>query len=178
MSNLRTEFKRLFLLEGLPANLKASDEHLQIFDNYIENTRLRLRSFRNPKTKDWTFILQQIQSNQDFSEFKIAEISLNEEEHHAFEIFEGREIKKNERIQSNELRFNRYFYKNLEIDVYLGKEIWGLVIANARFENAKTMQMFQKPNFAVIEVTGDSFFYGENLIGKTFADVRERIKNK
>ncbi len=176
MNNFRTEFRRLFLLEGLPEGVKPADEHLQIFDNYIENTRLRLRSIRQPHTKQWQFILQQLQPNQDFSEFNIAEIYLNEDEHKAFELFEGREIKKNERVESNELRFNRYFYENLEIDVYLGKEIWGLIIATARFTTTKAMQNFEKPSFALLEVKNDAFFIGENLIGKTFSDVQNQVE--
>jgi hypothetical protein len=56
----RTELRRLFLFQNLPAPLTAASSHLQIFDNYIENTRLRIRSVRSPETKEWTFVLQQI----------------------------------------------------------------------------------------------------------------------
>jgi CYTH domain-containing protein len=168
----RTEFRRLFLLEGLPEGVKPADEHLQIFDNYIENTRLCLRSIRKPHTKEWTYILRQLQPNEDFSKFEIAEIHLNEAEHAVFEIFEGRKVAENERAETNEIRLNRYFFNNLEIDVFLGKEIWGLCLATARFETLEASQMFEKPAFAVLEVTNNEVFIGKNLIGKTFADVR------
>ena len=89
------EFQRVFMLQNLPEPLERSSSHLQIFDNYIENTRLRIRSVRSPETKEWTFILQQRFSvNERLSHWKIAEIYLNEAEHQVFEIFEGREIKK------------------------------------------------------------------------------------
>lgn len=171
----RTEFRRLFLLEGLPEGVKPADEHLQIFDNYIENTRLCLRSVRKPHTKEWTYILRQLQYNQDFSKIEIAEIYLNEAEHSVFEIFEGRKISENERAETNEIRLNRYVFNNLEIDVFLGKEIWGLCLATARFKTLKAMQMFEKPAFAVLEVTNNEFFIGKNLIGKTFADVQKKF---
>ena len=57
----RTETRRIFLLHNLPEPLTRASRHLQIFDNYIENTRLRLRSVRIPETKTWTWILQQIE---------------------------------------------------------------------------------------------------------------------
>jgi CYTH domain-containing protein len=176
----RTEFRRLFLLEGLPEGVKPADEHLQLFDNYIENTRLRLRSIRKPHTKEWIYVLQQLQPNKDFSSFEISEIILNDEEHAVFEIFEGRKVAENERIETNEIRLNRYFFENLEIDVFLGKEIWGLCLATARFETFEAMQMFEKPEFAALEVTKNDFFIGKSLIGKTFGDVRaefDRIIN-
>ena len=37
-----TQFRRLFLIERLPEPLEPKSAHLQIFDNYIEGTRLRL----------------------------------------------------------------------------------------------------------------------------------------
>ncbi len=168
----RTEFRRLFLLQGLPDGVKPADEHLQIFDNYVENTRLCLRSIRKPHTKEWTYIFRQLQPNNDFSRFEISEIYLNEAEHAALEIFEGRKISQNERVETNEIRMNRYFFENLEIDVFLGKEIWGLCLATVRFETLEAMQIFEKPKFAALEVTGNEFFIGKNLIGKTFADVQ------
>lgn len=172
----RNELQRVFLIEGLPEPLKPADAHLQIFDNYIENTRLRLRSIRSPETKKWTFIMQQrIAVSEDLTDLKIAEIYLNEAEHAAFEIFEGREIRKNERVESNEIRKNRYFYepenKIIEIDVFLG-DLWGLNLARAIFETEHDLKNFAVPLFAVAEVTNNPFFTGENLVGKKFADVQ------
>jgi hypothetical protein len=39
----QTELHRIFLIEGLPDPLTPASAHLQLFDNYIENTRLRIR---------------------------------------------------------------------------------------------------------------------------------------
>ena len=54
----RTELHRTFLIEGLPEPLERKSSHLQLFDNYIHETRLRLRSVRVPETKEWTLLLQ------------------------------------------------------------------------------------------------------------------------
>lgn len=173
----QTELRRIFLIEDLPAPLVRASRHLQIFDNYLENTRLRLRSVRVPETKAWTYILEQRfpADEKDLTVWNVARIFLNEAEHAAFEIFEGRQISRNERIETNEIRKNRYVYnsgeKEIELDVYLGA-LWGLNTAQVVFENAEELRRFELPPFALLEVTNSRFFVGENLIGKTFADVR------
>ena len=177
----RTETRRIFLLENLPEPLTRASRHQQIFDNYIENTRLRLRSVRVPETKVWTWILQQVAPLENSSRREIAEIHLNETEHAAFEVFEGREIHKNERVPTNEIRKNRYFYdfggREIEIDLFLG-ELWGLITAQICFADSKTMQSFEPPPFAIAEVTTNEFFVGGNLIGKSFANVQKEFESQ
>ena len=186
-SSYQTIFERTFLLEKLPEPLTRASEHWQFFDNYIDNTRICLRTIRVPKTDEYTYILEQKfpLNESDLSVCKVSRIYLSETEHQAFELFEGREIKRNERIETNEIRFNRYFIdyqdKQIEIDVHLGKEIWGLVLGRVSFETAEEMQSFQIPAFAAIEVTQNKFFFGGNLIGKSFADVQQefaKMQNK
>ena len=53
------ELHRIFLIDALPEPLTRASSHLQIYDNYIEGTRLRTRSIRDPYSKAWTYILQQ-----------------------------------------------------------------------------------------------------------------------
>src|SRR5437868_6717138 len=93
----QTELHRLFLIERLPEPLTRASSHIQLFDNYIENTRLRIRSIRDPYSKTWTRILQQRFSSVDgdYATSKLAEIYLNDDEYLIFEPLEGREIRKN-----------------------------------------------------------------------------------
>lgn len=179
----RTEFRRVFLLADLPAPLTRASEHLQIFDNYIENTRLRLRSIRAPKTKQWNWVLEQRNQirAEDLSGWQISEIHLNEAEHQAFEQFEGREVRKNERVETNELRFNRYNFeiqhgKSLEIDFFLNP-LWGLILAKVLFQIEEEMRAFAPPDFIIAEITQNEFFLGKNLIGKTFANVKKAMES-
>jgi len=165
----RTEMHRAFLIEGLPEPLTRASAHLQIFDNYIQDTRLRVRSVRDPETAGWTRILQQRfpVNEDDLSELKFAEIYLNAAEHAHFEIFEGTEIRK-----------NRYFHefdgRTFAFDVYMGK-LWGLNIARIEFETADELDRFEPPPFAVVEITNDPFFLGEILVTKSFEDVRLEV---
>lgn len=173
----KTELRRVFLIKDLPEPLTRASSHLQIFDNYIENTRLRLRSIRSPETKQWQYVLEQRfpVDEDDLSIWRVSEIVLSEAEHTAFEIFEGREISRNERADTNEIRKNRYFYNfggsQLALDIFLGA-LWGLNTAQIVFETIEEMRAFQTPPLALTEITNNSFYTGANLPGKTFADVQ------
>src|SRR5918992_2393214 len=48
------ERERRYLLRDLPEGLTRADPHLQITDNYITGTRLRIRKVRDPRTNKWT----------------------------------------------------------------------------------------------------------------------------
>jgi len=164
-----TELHRLFLIERLPEPLTRASAHLQLFDNYIENTRIRLRNIRDPYSKTWTRILQQrfAAVEGEYAVTKLAELHLNNAEYAIFERFEGREIRK-----------NRYFHEfdgvSFAFDVYLGP-LWGLNTARVDFEDREPLESFIPPPFAVFEVTNDPFFNGENLVTKTFADIQNEV---
>ena len=160
----RNELHRLFLLHNLPEPLTRASSHLQLFDNYIENTRMRIRCVREPATKKLTYILQQRFPTENLGHWKIAEISLNEDEREKFEQFEGREIRKNR-------YFHEFDFHQFEIDVYLG-DLWGLNTAKVLFETEDDLQNFKMPNFIALEVTDNPFFNGESLVTKKFTDVQ------
>lgn len=164
------EWSRLFLIESLPDPLTPASAHLQIFDNYIENTRLRLRSVRDPSSKTWSRSLQQRFATDEKGLIKTAEIHLNDDEYAAFEGFEGREIRK-----------NRYFHefdgRMFAFDVYLGN-LWGLNTAKVDFGDAEQAGSFIPPRFAVFEVTDDPFFTGRELLSISFADVQARLSSR
>lgn len=162
----RTKLRRAFLIKGLPEPLSPASSHLQIFDNYIENTRMRLHYVRVPAENTWTYRLQQMfpVNREDLSVWKFSEIYLNEAEHSAFVPFEGREIRK-----------NRYFFeiddRVAELDIYLGK-LWGLEMMTVEFDSKDQMQEFALPEFVYFEVSNSGFFNGECLVDKTFAEVQ------
>ena len=169
MDTQKTFFSRRFLVKGLPDPLTPADEHVQIFDNYILNTRLRLRSVRVPATNQWTRTLEQIlpANPTDLSVWKISKIQLDEAEYNIFRGFEGTEIRK-----------NRYFHEfdeqTINLDIFLG-DLWGLNIGSVEFESEKESKDFKLPDFSLGEITGRGFFTGINLVTKTFADVREEF---
>jgi len=164
----RAELSRAWLIEGLPDPLTRASEHIQIFDNYIHETRLRLRLLRVPETKEWTYILQQREpSGGERAEWKISEICLNEAEYEHFKVFEGHEIRK-----------NRYFHefggRMFAFDVYLGA-LWGLNRARVEFSEQLEMEAFSVPAFAVAEITNEPFFDDANLVNCSFEDVQREV---
>ncbi len=162
------ELHRLFLIETLPEPLSPTSSHLQILDRYIERTRLRLRHVRNPSSNESTRILQQRFVTVKGSETRLDEIHLNDQEYSLFEKLGGPEIRK-----------NRYFHEfdlvTTAFDVYLGP-LRGLTLARAEFESRAEMDSYATPAFSVIEVTNESFFSGEKLVYKSFADVTAEIE--
>lgn len=168
-NNYRVIYRRRFLIESLPEMFSPRDSHWQIFDNYIEKTRIRLRKIRVPETKSWTRVLEQrfpVDKN-NFTKIKISKLFLNEAEYKTFEYFKGREIRK-----------NRYFVEHnanqIAIDIFLGN-LWGLNIGLVEFENENDLSNFEFPDFSIGEITQNKFFQGENLVDKTFEDVQEEF---
>lgn len=165
----RTEFRRRYLIEALPAPLTPASQHLQIFDNYLTGTRMRIRSVRDPQTRKWNWTLQQrlIAGHDGPLALKIGEIHLNEAEH---SLLEG--------LASEEVRKNRYFHevdgRLFAFDIYLGR-LWGVNIASAEFENERDFAEATPPSFAAFDVSAEPLFLGESLAGADFEEVRRAL---
>ena len=167
----RIERERRYVLQDLPPGLTRVDPHVQITDNYITGTRLRIRKVRDPATNKWTVKFTQkfpIQPN-DLSRTLITNTYLNAIEAETLSVF-----------NSNEIRKNRYYFdydgKRFSIDMFLG-DLFGLVLAEVSFESDEELTNFRKPPFALAEVTNQIAFSGGRLAELTFTDVRAEITN-
>jgi len=166
----RIERERRFLLRELPPNLKVNDRHAQITDNYLTNTRLRLRKVRWPQTNEWTLKLTQkhTPAPPDFSRTLITSIYLNEIEYETLSVFEA-----------NEIRKNRYPYEHdgrkYSVDVFLGA-LHGLILAETDFDTDEEMDAFPPPPFASLDVTHDELFTGGRLVYLTIDELRAEFK--
>jgi CYTH domain-containing protein len=165
----RVERERRYLLQDLPEGLTRADPHLQITDNYITGTRLRIRKIRDPRTNKWTvkFTQKFAPNPADFSRTIITNIYLNALEADTFAMFDA-----------NEIRKNRYSFefegRKFSVDMFLG-DLFGLVLAEVSFETDEELDSFPKPAFAVAEVTNNELFTGGKLCELTFSDIREEI---
>ena len=168
----RIERERRFLLRELPEGLTRASEHVQIWDNYITNTRLRLRKIRVPQTKEYILKLTQkyAPAPPDFSRTVITNTYLTPYEYEVLSVFEG-----------NEIRKNRYPFEHegraYGIDVFLGA-LWGLILAETSFETDEEMEGFGVPPFAVRDVTNDEMFTGAKLVGRSADEIREELKRR
>src|SRR5215813_9149607 len=165
----RVERERRFLLKDLPEGLTRADPHLQITDNYINGTRLRLRKVREPRTNKWTvkFTQKFAPDKDDLSRTVITNTYLNALEAETLSVF-----------NSNEIRKNRYRFefegREFGIDMFLG-DLFGLVLAEVSFDTDEELDSFPKPPFAIADVTNNPVFAGGSLCELTFAEVREHI---
>jgi len=168
----RVERERRYLLEDLPEGLTRVSPHLQITDNYITGTRIRLRRTRDPQTNKWTakFTQKFAPEKTDFSRTIITNVYLNALEAETLGMFEG-----------NEIRKNRYPYefegRKFSVDMFLG-DLFGLVLAEVSFETDEELESYRKPPFAIADVTNDELFTGGKLCELTFADIREAVKQR
>jgi CYTH domain-containing protein len=165
----RIERERKFLLRELPEPLTRASEHKQIWDNYITNTRIRLRKVRLPQTKEYVLKLTQkypIDPN-DLSRCFITNTYLSAYEYEVLSVFEG-----------NEIRKNRYPFeyegRQFSIDVFIGP-LWGLILAETSFETDEEMNAFKMPPFAAREVTQDARFTGGKLYDTTADELRAAL---
>jgi CYTH domain-containing protein len=165
----RVERERRYLLQDLPEGLTRADPHLQITDNYISGTRLRIRKVRDPRSNKWTvkFTQKFAPNPADFSRTIITNVYLNALEAETLAMFDA-----------NEIRKNRYSFefdgRRFSVDMFLG-DLFGLVLAEVSFETDDELESFAKPPFAIAEVTNNKLFTGGELSQLTFSDIREEI---
>jgi CYTH domain-containing protein len=168
----RVERERRYLLADLPEGLTRADPHLQITDNYITGTRLRLRKVREPRTNKWTvkFTQKFAPNPEDLSRTIITNTYLNALEAETLSVF-----------NTNEIRKNRYYFdfegRRFSVDMFLG-DLFGLVMAEVGFETDEELDRFVKPAFALADVTNDPVFAGGSLCELTFSEVRQHIAER
>jgi CYTH domain-containing protein len=163
------ERERRYLLQDLPEGMTRADHHLQITDNYITGTRLRIRKVRDPKTNKWVvkFTQKFARDPKDLSRTIITNLYLNATEAETISIF-----------AANEIRKNRYYYdfegRRFSIDMFIG-DLFGLVLAETSFDTDEELDQFSTPSFALADVTNDELFSGGRLSELKYEDVRNEI---
>jgi len=168
----RIERERRYLLQDLPEGLTRTDPHLQITDNYITGTRLRIRKIREPRTNKWTvkFTQKFPLHPDDLSCTVITNTYLNAIEAETLSVF-----------NSNEIRKNRYYFdyegRKFCVDMFLG-DLFGLVLAEVSFETDEELANFPKPPFALADVTNQVAFSGGRLAELTISEVRDEIMTR
>ena len=163
------ERERRYLLQDLPDGLTRADQHVQITDNYITGTRLRLRKVRDPRTNKWVvkFTQKFAPDPTDFSRTIITNTYLNALEAEALSMFDANEIRK------NRYKF-QYHGREFAIDMFLGG-LFGLVLAEVSFDTDEELDNFPRPEFAIADVTNHEIFTGGKLSQLSFEDIRREI---
>lgn len=165
----RVERERRYLLQDLPAGLTRADPHVQITDNYITGTRLRIRKVRDPRTNKWVvkFTQKFAPDPSDYSRTIITNTYLNALEAESLSMFNANEIRK------NRYKF-QYEGRAFAVDMFLG-DLFGLVLAEVSFDTDGELDNFPRPDFAIADVTNHELFTGFRLSQLTFEDIRREI---
>ena len=165
----RVERERRYLLQDLPEGLTRADPHVQITDNYISGTRLRIRKVRDPRTNKWIvkFTQKFAPDPSDYSRTIITNTYLNALEAESLSMFDANEIRK------NRYKF-QYEGREFAVDMFLG-DLFGLVLAEVSFETDDELEKFSKPAFAIADVTNNELFTGGRLSQLAFEDIRREI---
>ena len=169
----QVERERRFLMRDLPEGMTRADPHLQITDNYMTGSRLRLRKVREPRSNKWTvkFTQKFAPNPEDLSRTIITNTYLNALEAEVLSTV----------FNSNEIRKNRYKFefegRKFAVDMFLG-DLFGLVLAEVSFENDEELDQFTKPPFALADVTNEEMFTGGRLCQMTFSEVRTEIASR
>ena len=164
------ERERRYLLRDLPEGLTRADHHLQITDNYITGTRLRIRKIRDPKSNKWVvkFTQKFAPNTHDLSRTIITNTYLSAIEAETLSMFDANEIRKN----CYKFEFEG---RTFSIDMFIG-DLLGLVLAETGFESDEEMDNFPLPSFALADVTNNELFTGGRLSELTFADIQSEIE--
>ncbi len=163
------ERARRFLLAALPPPLVRNGEHIQLWDNYLEGTQLRLRKMRVPQTNQYFLELTQKTPLTAglFDRHSVTVMPLSARGYNRlWPVFE----------KGGELRKNRYAFtyegREYAVDVFLGAW-WGLILAKTFFDTDEALANHLPPSFALREVTQDERFSGGHLPAYTLAQLLE-----
>src|SRR4029079_15073491 len=151
----QVERERRYLLRDLPEGMTRADPHLQITDNYMTGSRLRLRKVREPRTNKWTvkFTQKFAPNPADLSRTIITNTYLNALEAEVLSTV----------INSNEIRKNRYPLefegRKFGVDMCPGILV-RLGRSEVSFETDEEWGQSPKPPFAIVDVTNEELFTG------------------
>jgi CYTH domain-containing protein len=164
------EYRRMYLVADMPEGLVRSDDHVQLSDEYIPRTRLRIRKVRVPGERSREWILQQRLWLSETSNMlsQTVNMQLNEAEYAQFQYFEGSEIRKNRYASVIEGR-------EAVTDVYLG-ELSGLIRVSFGFEAIEAAAGFNPLGRTIFaDITDNTFYRDDNLVNVLSAGLSEAL---
>lgn len=165
----RIEVERRFLLDNLPSGLNTESIHHRIKDNYIPDTRLRLRRVESPSGEVIALKLGQKYRapHQQAYQSVMTNIYLNADEYRILAQLGGRFVTK---------RRYPYIYSGelFSIDIFEGN-LKGLILMEIEKPTDQEILSLQVPEFALREVTDDPFFSGWELAKLTKDAFQQRF---
>ena len=162
------ELEKTYLAKKLPDNLKSC-KCKEIIDVYIhkssEHPKLRLR--KNGDKFELTkkeHVKDGDASHQNEQTIILTEIEFNT---------------LNQQLEGKRVRKIRYFYdyngRTAEFDVFQD-DLVGLVVVDFEFATIEEKDIFQMPDFCLVEITQEVFVAGGMICGKIYKDIEDNLK--
>jgi CYTH domain-containing protein len=161
------ELERTFLAKYLPEGLESCGKK-EILDIYIP-TEARHPTLRIRKNGNKYEITKKEPLENDPSEMSEETTTLTKEE---FEEL-------NKTLIGKRVRKLRYYYsyndRTAEVDVFQDL-LKGLIVVDFEFPTIEEKNLFQMPEFCLIDITQEEFIAGGMVCGKKYEDVEENLR--
>jgi CYTH domain-containing protein len=164
----RVEYERRFLVSPRSDWKSAVESYSKSFeDKYLRDARLRLRILTDLDTGRRLIKLNK-KFESDSPYFRtVSRILLSPDEYALLDGLEGNRLKKTR-------YYHNYRGRVFSVDVFEG-ELEGLVLCETEAEGLEELMQAEPPDYAMREVTEDSFFTGGNLCQTTRADLVQKL---
>jgi CYTH domain-containing protein len=164
----RIEYERRFLVSPHANWRIAAEPYSKTFeDNYLHDTRLRLRLLTDSDTGRQIIKLnKKLESSSPYSQ-TVSRILLSPEEYKLLDGLQGDRIIKTR-------YYHNYLGRVFSIDVF-GGELEGLVLCETEADGMEELMKAEPPAYAKREVTGDVFFTGGNLCRVSRAELLRKL---
>lgn len=153
----RPKYERRLLLMEAPAGIDEANR-ARIVDHYMTRTRMRLRrvEWPNQGIVEYKFGLKFPDGSLPVGCLALTNLYLTESEYDYLRLFVGGDsvVKRRYPFVHDGARYT--------VDVFETRHA-GLILAEIGFDSAEEYERFQKPDFALADVTTEAFFTGGEL---------------
>lgn len=162
------EIEKTYLVKYLPEKLFDCHKK-EIIDIYIP------KEINHPKLR--------LRKNGD--KYEMTKKSLTQEGDASHQNEETIVLEKNEfdalsEIQGKRVSKMRYYYpyngNMAEVDVF-NSDLAGLVLVDFEFSSLEERDVFEMPDFCLVEVTQEEFIAGGMLCGKSYVDIEKELES-
>ncbi len=167
----RIEEERRFLIQQLPEDFPENAPYVRIIDQYIPDTRLRLRRMVSQDGETVALKLAQKYQSPELESHQamITNIYLNEAEYKLLNELGG--------LQLTKRRYPYHYRKQAySIDIFEGR-LSGLITAEIEGNSEIEITRLPVPDFVQREITDEAFFSGANLVNLDQAEFQAWLQS-
>jgi CYTH domain-containing protein len=164
----RVEYERRFLVSPRADWRRSIESYSKTYeDNYLRDTRLRLRILTDSDTGRRVIKLNKKFESPSPYFRTVSRILLSPSEYELLDALEGDRLKKTR-------YYHRYLGRVFSVDVFEG-ELAGLILCETEADGLSDLMSAKPPSYAKPDVTADPFFEGGNLCQTRSEDLIRKL---